>query len=129
MVMAGMHDNGDESESTRQELAVKLIFFLWHITRIHNKLFLIMQPSKIVVHPKYSRLSRNKDHDLALLLFKKPGFNTTLDAVTPICVWEDDYNFDSISHEHGKVIFIVQKMNWSNYIGSASNFKLNTYTF
>jgi hypothetical protein len=66
-----------------------------------------MQPRKIVVHPKYRRLSRNKDNDLALLLFKKPGFNTTSDAVTPICVWEDDYNFDRISHENGKVIFIV----------------------
>jgi len=54
----------------------------------------------VVLHPDYVR--SKKDHDLALLIFEKPGFKVT-EFVRPICLWNEDYDFNLIAGAKGDV--------------------------
>jgi len=40
---------------------------------------------------------------VALLLFEKPGFIVT-PFVLPICLWDEEYNFDVIAGSQGEVV-------------------------
>jgi len=50
-----------------------------------------------------------KEHDVALLLFERPGFQIT-PYVRPICLWDEDFNFTLISGVSGEVKY--KKLNF-----------------
>jgi len=54
-----------------------------------------------VVHPGYTD-PESLANDVALLIFENPGFNIT-PTVSPICLWDEDYDFSRISGATGKV--------------------------
>jgi len=60
----------------------------------------IFQPSKVLRHPDYVRAK--KDHDVALLLFERPGFVVN-SFVRPICLWNQDFDFSLIAGTEGDV--------------------------
>jgi len=60
----------------------------------------VFQPDKVVVHEKYDAISN--DNDVALLLFNGKGFNVT-ESVKPICLWNQNYNFESIVNKQAEV--------------------------
>ncbi|CAB3388229.1 Hypothetical predicted protein, partial [Cloeon dipterum] len=47
--------------------------------------------------------SGSKRHDLALVLVGENPINVT-DSVRPICLWNDDYDFEKIANSNGKVV-------------------------
>jgi hypothetical protein len=68
----------------------------------YTSLKFIFQPLSITVHPKYNLEPFKFDYDLALVLFKRPGFRLT-PAVKPICLWNEDYLLSIIEGSYGKV--------------------------
>ncbi|XP_065335822.1 uncharacterized protein LOC135936799 [Cloeon dipterum] len=74
----------------------------------HSADIQIKTPSRLKIHPKYSR---GKFHyDVGLMIFEK-GFELT-DHVRPICLWNEDTNLDAVA---GKSALVVGYGYFKNY--------------
>jgi len=60
----------------------------------------MFQPIQVLPHPDY--VGGKFDHDVALLLFDKPGFEVN-SFVRPICLWNQDFDISLVAGTKGDV--------------------------
>jgi len=59
------------------------------------------QPIRLLPHPDYNK-PKIWDNDVALVFVQSPGFLVT-PSVRPICLWDQDYDFNKVAGSNGQV--------------------------